>query len=161
MGRSILRINSNETSIRLYQGAHVGNNFDLNGAPAVQNASLAIRRLCATLAAIICDAPHIQPLLPQFLICNKRLFPQALLATLRAGLPKYVLLLHQRSAWNNNALRIWIIGQLQAALPPYAAMFLPSLLFEAATIHINAKVLAACGRAGVLLVMIPSKITCR
>ena len=161
MGRAILRINLDETSIRLYQGAHVGNNFDLNGAPAVQNASLAIRRLCATLVATICEAPHIQPLLPQVFICNERLFPQAQLATLFAGFPKNVRLLRQRSAWNNTALRIWIIGQLRAALPPYAAVSLPILLFDAAKIHINAKVLAACGRAGVLLVMIPSKITCR
>jgi hypothetical protein len=74
-------------------------------------------------------------------------------------LPKNVRLLRQRSAWNNIALMIWIIGLLRAALAPYAAVFMPIFLFDAAKIHINARVFAACGRAGLLPCMHPAKMT--
>ena len=104
VGRTILRINLDESSVCLYQGARFGNNLDPNGGAAVQNASPARRRAYSTLVAIICDAPNIQPLIPQFFICNERWFPLAQLAILRAGLPKNVRLLRQRSAWNNTAL---------------------------------------------------------
>jgi hypothetical protein len=159
VGRTILRINLDETSICLYQGARFGNNFDPNGGAAVQNASLARRRTYMTHVAIICDAPHIQPLLPQVLICNERVFPQAQLAALRAGLPKNVHLWRQRSAWNNIAWMMMIIRLLRDALAPYVAEFMPIFLFDAAKIHINAKVFAQCGRAGLLPGMVPSKMT--
>ena len=159
VGRTILRINLDETSICLYQGAPFGNNFDPSGGTAVQNASLARRRQCVTHVAIICDAPRIQPLLPQVLICNERLFPQAELATLRAGLPRNVRLLRQRSAWSSIALMTWIIRLVGAALAPYIAEFMPIFLFDAAKIHINAKVFAQCGRSGLLPGMVPSKLT--
>ena len=100
IGRTILRINLDESSICLYLGARFGNNFDPNGGAAVQNASLARCRAYATFVAAVCDAPHIQPLLPLFFIGNERLSPLAQLAILRAGLPKNVRLLRQRSAWN-------------------------------------------------------------
>lgn len=158
-GRTILRINLDETSICLYQGARFGNNFDPNGAAAVQNASLARRRAYMSHVAIICDAPHIQPVLPQVFICNERLFPQAELATLRAGLPKNVHLWRQRSAWNSIALMMAVIRLLRDALAPYMAEFMPIFLFDAAKIHINGKVFAQCGRAGLLPGMVPSKMT--
>ena len=116
IGYTILRINLDETSICLYQGARFGNSFDLDGSAPVQNASLARRRMCATLVAMICDAPHIQHMLPQVFICNERLFPQAELATLRAGLPKNVRLLRQRSAWSSIALTMMIVRLLRDAL---------------------------------------------
>ena len=159
VGRTILRINLDETSICLYQGARFGNSFDLDGGAPVQNASLARRRMCATLVAMICDAPHIQPMLPQAFICNERLFPQAELATLRAGLPKNVRLLRQRNAWSSIALTMMIVRLLRDALAPYMAEFMPILLFDAAKIHINPKVFAQCGRAGLLPGMVPSSMT--
>ena len=142
IGRTILRINLDESSVCLCQGARFGNIFDPNGGAAVQNASLARCRAYATLVAVICDAPHIQPLLPQFFICNERLFPLAQLAILRAGLPKNVRLLRQRSAWNNTDLMMMIIREIRTALAPLAAEFMPIFLFDAAKIHINARVLA-------------------
>ena len=52
-----------------------------------------------------------------------------------------------------------IIRLLRDALAPYAADFMPIFLFDAAKIHINARVLAQCSRAGLLPCLIPSKMT--
>ena len=158
-GRTPLRINLDETDICLYQGARMGNIFAPSGSLAVQNVSLGMRRTYMTHVAIICDAPHIQPLLPQILICNERTIPKAQLATLRAGLPKNVRLLRQRSAWSNTVLMRWVVRLLGAAVAPFLAEFVPTFLFDASKTHTHATVFAACRRAGLLLGLVPSKMT--
>lgn len=158
-GRTPLRINLDETAICLYQGARMGNIFAPSGSPAVQNVSLGRRRTYMTHVAIICDAPHIQPLLPQILICNERTIPKAQLATLRAGLPNNVWLLRQRSAWSNTALMRWVVRLLGAAVAPFLADFVPIFLFDASKTHTHATVFAACRRAGLLPGLVPSKMT--
>ena len=52
-----------------------------------------------------------------------------------------------------------IIREIHTALAPHASEFMPIFLFDAAKIHINAKVFAQCGRAGVLPCLIPAKMT--
>ena len=52
-----------------------------------------------------------------------------------------------------------IIREIRTALAPHASEFMPIFLFDAAKIHISAKVFVQCGRAGVLPCMIPAKMT--
>ena len=112
-----------------------------------------------TLVAMICDVPHIQPYLPQVLICNERTIPTKKMAAIRARLPKNVHLLRQRSAWNNIDLMIWIIRLLGVALSPFMADYAPWLLLDAAKIHIHERVLHACRRAGLLPGLVPAVMT--
>ena len=102
-GRTPLRINLDETAICLYQGGRRGNIFLSDGAPAVEHVSLGKRRKYMSHIAVICDVPHIQPLLPQTLVCNERTIPANKYVELRDGMPPNVYLVRQRSAWNNTA----------------------------------------------------------
>ena len=163
-GKTILRVNLDETSVCLYQGAVKGTVFwRKRGAPAeeepVQRAGRAKRRTCMTHVALICDRSDIQPLLPQVVIGNCHTLLQRDWAALVATCPGNVHLVRQQSAWNNRYLCARIVRMLAAALRPYFATVQPVLLMDAVKIHFHPVVLDACHRAGIWPVMIPPKLT--
>lgn len=158
-GVKALRINLDETAICLFLGGRLGNIFLTAGAPAVENVSLGRRRTYMTHIAVICDVPHIQRLLPQVLVCNERTVPAKDFAALRAAMPLNVLLIRQKSAWNNAKLMCETIRRIGKAVAPFRAEFRAVLSFDAAKIHIAGAVFSACRRAGLLPVLVAAKIT--
>ena len=158
-GRIPLRINLGETAISLYQGGREGNVFVLPRAPPVEHVSLGTRRKYVTHIAVICDAPHIQPLQEQVLVCNERTIPLKVYAALRASMPANVRLVRQKSAWNNIELFVETIRRLGAILAPFAATYTPIYSFDTAKIHIASRVFNACRRAGMLPHLVAAKMT--
>ena len=96
-GKSILRINMDETSVCSFQGGGKGTvvfkkRRDPPADEPVERASRAKRRCCLTHVAFICDRPDIQPVLPQVLIANETTLPASQLAALQAAAPANVYL---------------------------------------------------------------------
>ena len=87
-GKSILRINLDETAVCLFQGGCKGTIFTgkkRQRGEAFQRVAKGNRRCYLTHVALICDRADIQPLLPQTLIGNEHTFPARSMAALRRG----------------------------------------------------------------------------
>ena len=143
-GKQILRLNPDETSVRLYQGSNKGNVFVTKKVRLLQEVPWWKRRCCLTHIAIICDQASIQPELPQVVVGNETAVPAALMAQLRAQAPANIVLVRQRRAWSNNELCASLMRRLGAALAAYKDRYQPVLLLDASRIHCSRAVLAAC-----------------
>ena len=163
-GRRILRLNLDETSVSLFQGTGRGAvMFDRKrhhpSDEPVQTANRQKRRACMTHVAIICDDLALQPMLPQYVIGNLVVFPQRQWAALQASCPGNVVLVRQRSAWNNTRLFATILRKLGAVLRPFLCSVQPVLLMDASRIHFAQPALQACRSVSIWPVFVPAKLT--
>ena len=147
-------------------------------ATLAQRVPRAKRRRCVTFVGLICDSPAMQRVLPQFLVGNAVTFKAREMEALRAACPDNVVLIRQKSAWNNDQLMAKIVQRLAVVLAPYMAAAQPILLFDAAPCHLNGRVLSrgrhvvdcamlagrvfrACEAARIWPCVIPPKLTWR
>lgn len=157
--KQILRINLDETSICLFQGAGKGNVFVAKKRRVLQFVPRRKRRTCFTHVALICDSSELQILMPQFLIGNDRTFPARSMMRMRSACPPNIVLLRQKSAWNNANLCARIIRRLAASIEHLRDRFQPVLLMDASRIHCARVVLTACNACGIWTVMVPPSLT--
>ena len=162
-GKTVLKINMDETSICLFQGDQKGNVFLSKkrkaGAQPSQRVPRSKRRCCLTHVAFMCDRADLQHLLPQVIIGNESTFPARAMARLRSLCHPNVFLVRQKSAWNDSSLCALIVRWLALALRPHLAHLQPVLLFDAAKIHIAPNVLVACNAVGIWPLLVPAKTT--
>ena len=135
-GKTVLRINMDETSVCLWQGQGKGTVLfrkrrDPPGAESVQRADRSKRRTCMTYVAFICDGPELQPLLPHVIIGKCGTFLARDFPDLQAASPANVELIRQESAWNDARLQARIVRKLGLALRPVLGDFQPVLLMDA------------------------------
>jgi hypothetical protein len=163
IGKAVLKVNLDETSVCLFQGDRKGNVFlskrRVADVEPVQRVPRGRRRSCMTHIAFICDRQDIQPLLPQVIVGNEATFPAAAFGVLQAACPANVRLVRQRSAWNNEMLCAIVVRILALALRPFMHEFQPILLLDAVRLHTARAVLAACSACGIWLVLVPAKAT--
>lgn len=164
-GRSILRVNLDETAICLFPGQAKGAVFVSKKRLQGEGAQVVAKwkkRCCMTHVAMICDQPDIQPKLPQFVVGNERTLRQREMAGLRRACPPNVTLVRQKSAWNSAALTARIVRALGASvrlLGARGARLQIVLVLDAARIHFHPNVLRACSTAGIWLVFVPARMT--
>ena len=162
-GRSILKVNLDETAVCIFQGGAKGNVLlskrHLRGHRLVQKVPRGRTRTYLTHVAFICDQPEIQAVLPQFVIGNEATLPAAMMPSLRAACPNFVHLVRQKSAWNNQVLCATIVRTLALALRPYLGAFQPVLLLDTVRFHFADLVLNACCRWQIWLLFVPAKTT--
>lgn len=161
-GKAPLRINLDETSVRLFQGGGKGWVFatkKYKEKKPTQNVSKGQQLSCMTHVGLICDRPDLQPLLPQVIIGNESTFPAKGFHALKAASLPNVFLIRQKSAWNNIDIMIAVIKLLAAALKPYMKELQPILLLDACRVHFADRVIAACIAANIWPVIIPAKMT--
>ena len=161
-GKTILRINMDETSICLFQGDGKGTVFvdkKRRREEPVQMVPRFKRRCCLTHVAFICDRPDLQPLLPQIIIGNFATFHAADFAMLQSRCPPNVTLVRQKSAWNNDRLCAYIVRRLALALRAHINELQPVLLLDAVRLHTTTAVLAACNGARIWPVLVPARMT--
>ena len=161
-GTVALRLNLDETSVCLFQGdakGHVFANKMKYPDGFVQRAPRAKRRCCLTHVGLICDRPDLQPLLPQVIIGNERTFPKASFAALQAACPPNVVLVRQKSAWNDKVLCANIVHRLGAALKDHLDGLQPILLLDAVRLHTAPRVLLACAKWNIWPIIAPAKMT--
>ena len=183
-GCRILRLNLDETSVKLFQGEGKGTIFfkkrkrssrpgaaggeDGAEAPeAVQAVTLQHKRTCLTHVGLVCDRPEVQPLLPQVLIGNESTFHAGEMEELVAACPPNVHLIRQRSAWNNTETQKRVLRLLAAALRehertavrPGMKRWQPVLLLDACRLHIHPSVAKSAAALGIWLVVVPARLT--
>lgn len=157
--RVILRVNLDETAVCLYQGGAKGNIFIGKREQLPERASLSQRRTYMTHVAIICDVPEVQPLLPQYIICNESTLPARSLVALKSGCPQNVVVVRQKSAWTNGFLFAKIIRALGKALLPVMDTYQAVLLLDTARAHLSHHVFSACHAVRLWPVVVPPKTT--
>jgi hypothetical protein len=161
-GGQPLRINLDETAICLYQGDVKGTVFACKRRQrdeAVQRVGRGKRRCYMTHVGVICDRPDLQPLMPQFIIGNERIFLARSIAALRAACPGNIILVRQKSAWNNDVLCATVVRRLAAVLAPHTATVQPILFLDAVRLHTTPRVLRACATAGIWPIVVPALMT--
>ena len=161
-GKSLLRINLDETAICLFEGDVKGTVFASKRRPCegpAHGVSRGTRRTYMTHVALVCDRSDIQPLLPQTIIGNERTFLVRSMAALRAACPAHFRVIRQRSAWNNEVLCVAIIRLLAAALAPYKDTLQPVLFLDTVRLHSTRRVLAACAAVGVWPLFVAAQMT--
>ena len=159
-GADMLRINLDETSICLFHGCAMGTVFvsqKRRRAALSQNASRGTRRSYLTYVAVICDNPEVQALLPHFIIGNEASFKAKEMAALRGACPPNVVLVRQKSAWNNEVLCAKIVRRIGLAVA--ASGFQAVLLMDAAKLHLTRRVLTACSVARIWPLVVPPMMT--
>ena len=141
----------------LFQGSRKGNVCIEKGARALRAAvPFWKRRCCLTHAAVVCDNPEIQPLLPQFVLGNFAAFLDCDIDALRAACPPNVVLIRQKSAWVNQYMFPDLVAKIAEALEPFQARFQPILPLDAPKVHCSRRVLRACRRLGIWVVLVPA-----
>jgi hypothetical protein len=157
-----LLINLDETSLTTFfeggRGTVVGEKTPAAVAkslgPKVSKASL---RGTISHVALICNDPGLQPLLPKFIIGNKRKFTRSLLEAVEGDRPQAVQLLAEKTAWNKNSVMTRLLPALAKVLEDKHAQ--PILLFDCAPCHLGAAVYSAARAANVDLVYVPAGMT--
>ena len=186
-GHSLLRLNLDETSVKLFQGdgkgavffskkrpRHAGGGDGEGGAvrearaeEPVQRVNLRHKRTCLTHVGLMCDRPDAQPYLPQVLIGNEATFRADEMGALRAACPANVHLVRQKSAWNNVETMKLVLRSLSAALRAYhqdhwhppMLRLQPVLTMDAALIHIHPSVVRSCYALGLWPIVVPARLT--
>jgi hypothetical protein len=161
-GKTVLRINLDETAVCVFQGDQKGNVFVTKKRPRdepVQRISKGKRRCYLTHIALVCDRADLQPSLPQVVVGNERTFLAREMAALTAACPAHVRLVRQKSAWNNKDLMRRVIRWLAEALRPHMHEVQPVLFLDACKVHLAAAVFAACASSGIWAIVIPAKMT--
>ena len=159
VGKTMLRVNLDETAVCLFQGGARGTIFASKKrvSATAESASLSTRRRYMTHVGLICDRPDLQPLPPQFLIGNERTFLATEMVALQAGCPPNVKLVRQKSAWLNAALCRRIVRALKVALAPHLGSLQIVLVMDTARVHVAA--LDGCRAEGVWTVFVPARLT--
>ena len=166
-GRTLFRMNLDETAICLYPGIARGAVFvskkrAREDRALMQHVPFAKRRCYVSYVSIVCDRADIQPLLPQFLVANERTLLRREVDALVRAAPANVVLWRRRSAWSTAQLTARIVGSLSNALRALRARLpdaQPVLIFDAAKIHLHALVLRACKAAGIWVLVVPPRMT--
>ena len=158
-GKTLLRVNLDETPICLFQGHVSGNIFLAKSTTTAQNVPRWTRRAYLTHVAFVCDNPEIQFVLPQVIIANERTLPASQLATVRALCAPNVKVLRAKSAWVNEHIIGQLIRWLAASLQPHLFAFQPLLLFDAAPQHLGPAVWRACSAVRIWPLLVPAKLT--
>lgn len=151
-----LRINIDETSVCLSQGKGKGSVFVRKSAQMVRHSK---RRMYLTHVACVCDQPHLQRRLPQFIVGNERALPARAMAGLRAAAPSYVRIWRRRSSCLNQRQFAIMLGLIMAALRPYLDEYQVIFMLDAAKIHCTSLIFSECARLGVWPLLVPARLT--
>ena len=116
---------------------------------------------------LICDRPDAQPVLPQVFIGNEATFPEREMGGLCADCPPNVILIRQKSAWNNAGVLRRILRLLASALrerrkahwrPPMLRLQ-PVRILDASLAHIQPSVAQSCYALGIWAIVAPARLT--
>jgi hypothetical protein len=164
VGRRVLNVNLDETSVAFFHGHQKGNVVFRKrpwGASEdrTQGATRRELRGAMTHIGLICDDPSVQPRLPQVMVISERLLRARDLHGVRAGLEANVYVLRKKSGWNSVDIMCAVVRVLGTVLrdvfPERQAVF----LMDAAPIHLAERVLRACARWRLWPVLIPARMT--
>ena len=161
-GRSVLRLNLDETSVRFWYEPRQGlrsNSGPTRKTGCARQASRGQLRRAFTHVAIICDDASLQPYMPQVLLVNERTVTveQSRRWTSLPGCNAQ--LWRAKSAWINDEVFARIIRELGKVLKSRAGDLQAILLLDAHVCHYCRRTLAACRAYDIWPVIIPARMT--
>lgn len=165
-GRRLVWLNMDETSIPLCAQDPRGfkrrwpGESHLDAKERRGAASLADRRARASLLALVCDDPEVQPLLPQVLLMNARTLPLRRIFAAREdvrGTP--VEIWRGTSAWANSSVLVAWLAAVRRSLAPLAGTREYALLLDACPTHLSPGVQRAAARNGFYSCCVPAGMT--
>ena len=163
--RKVLRINMDETSVKLYQdagkGMLVARACRLRRTPRslVQNVSRKKLRSAMTHAALLCDDPEAQRALPQLLIAGEASMTAEQEQLVRSVLPEHIVLLRIKKGWMNADVMCWLAQQVQLSLRAWESTHAVIFMVDAYKAHFGSRVLQAFARRNIMFHLIPAKVT--
>ena len=104
-------------------------------------------RCCIKHVGLICDRADLQPLLPQLFIDNFGTILERDMASLRRMCPGSLVLVRQKSAWNNDRLCTAILRRLVLALRAHLPASHSVLFLDAVGLHTTPFLASACHAA--------------
>lgn len=164
-GKQILRMNLDETSIKLFQDTGKGfvtasiRKRTRSGRKVHRNVSRGQLRTAFTHVAIICDNTEIQQHLPHILIVSCKAMSEEVYTKLLSSLPPTIKLWRRKSSWMNKDSTCEVIRMLAKALLPYKETHDFFLGLDAARIHLNERVWRQAARCGIFMYCIPASLT--
>lgn len=162
-GHRVVRINMDETSLKLFPGAGPGCVAPSEGKKTrhhvEQGVSMRAQRGALSLLAFVTDDPEIQSHLPQVLIGNARLIPEPVARDFTAARQDRLFLLRRKSSWVQAKGLAEIVRLLGACLQPLAAGKFFILSMDACPVHITSVVLRAVASVGLHFQLIPAQAT--
>ena len=162
-GHTVVRINMDETSLKLFPGVEAGcvASSERHGPhrPVEQGVSLRAQRGALSYIAFVTDDRAVQERLPQVLVSNARLVPETAAREFAADRSDRVFLLRQKSSWVQAKTLARIVRLLGACLQPVAAGKFFILSMDACPVHITGVVLRAVASVGVHFMLIPAQAT--
>ena len=161
--RTVLRINMDETSVKLWQGGLRGciaqGGGQAAGAPLEQAVSLRSRRAALSLVCFVCDDPVAQRLLPQVIVGNEKVLAASVAQEFQDAHHGNIYLLRRKSAWVNGGTLRCIIQLLAAAVEPLQASRHIILSMDACPVHLVPSVLRSVAKGGMHFLLIAAKMT--
>ena len=111
--------------------------------------------------ALLCDDPTIQPEVPQIIVGNEHVLPEAVRGALEAEslLMKNVTVLRRKSAWVNDEVLSKVAATWGKALRKYKDTHQPFLLMDVCSPHLGLRFLRALARWNIWSVFIPARTT--
>jgi hypothetical protein len=164
-GRRVLRINMDETSVRLFHGGGKGcvateNGALANGAGLEQAVTLRARRGAVSLVAFVCDDALVQRRLPQIVIASEKILPVKEAAVLCAApLAGHTLVLRRRSAWLDTEGLKEVLRILRRCLEPVMSSCWVILSMDACPVHISPAIVKTANRLGFHYLLIAASTT--
>ena len=164
-GKTLLRINIDETSVCLHPGGGRGAVFASrkwlrNGGG--QHVPKWKQRRYMSHVAVMCDRIEVQTALPQFVIGNRSTLQLRHFVALRRSRPMNVRLIRRSTAWNTARLTACLIHQIADALAGSGVLSCDVqvvVLLDAARIHFAPEVLRACKAVHFWLIVVPARMT--
>lgn len=175
-GRSVLRLNIDETSIQCCEGRGLGTVFRTRQARLKSTIPKNVRKRFISHVAVVCDCAAVQKQLPQYVVGNKITFllrdwemlqrvvgdqivicrcPLLFCCAERVAVP----VRRQDTAWVNALLFARIICHIGRVLKPYLDQYQPILLMDALPTHVARPVQLALRAAKILPVIVPARLT--
>ena len=163
--KTVLRINMDETCIRLHDGCQRGNLVaeagDIKTSPKslTENVSSRDGKACCTHVSVICDDKELQPLLPQVLLLNNSLVSARCFRAIKAAVPSFVLVVRWARAWMNAEVMVWWCKVLAEALRHVQSQRQIILYLDCFRGHWTRKALLAMARHHFWVCLIPAQMT--
>ena len=164
MGKNLLRINMDETSVPFTFPAHKGNiiarlRSSATSTQLVQQITRKEIRTTFTLVAFICDDPALQPRMPQIVLAPRGFLLSRDAPAIAQSLPGNIYVVRRKSPWMDLSMMLQIIRLLGAILEPLTHKVTPILIMDACKVHFAEAVVRACRRANIVLIIVPARMT--
>jgi hypothetical protein len=164
-GKPVLRINMDETCLKLHVPARPGIVFEPVAKHRKQllrkgrGPDLGTRRAAVTLLAFACDDERAQRLLPQIFLLNERVISKADLDAVRARSGSRILMTRRTSGWVNAKFMVEVVDVLALCLADVLGSRHVVLHLDACKAHSHIDVLRAVSKAGIFVHFVPASTT--